>query len=84
MKIMAIRDNKAGAWHNPMYVNSVGGTLRSFGDEINSIEKGNPLAAHPEDYELWELGDWDEIKGKHTFLETPVSHGVGTNYRIAK
>ena len=33
-KIVIVRDIKANVYGNPMFVNSLGGAIRSFGDEI--------------------------------------------------
>lgn len=83
MKVLVVRDIKADAYAVPMYVASIGGCIRGFADEINKTDD-NPLARHPEDYELFEIGEYDELTGKHTFLEHPKSHGVGTNYKISR
>lgn len=81
MKIVAIRDIKADLWFNPIYVNSLGGAVRSFGDECTKPRENNPLAEHPEDYELYELGEWDERKGEFTILPRPSQIAAGSNYR---
>ena len=83
MKVVVIRDIKADLWFNPLVVTSVGGAVRSFGDECVNKRENNPLADHPEDYELYELGDWNEQQGSFTLHEKPKQIAVGSNYRKA-
>lgn len=58
MKIVSIRDIKTNAFGNPIYVANLGGAVRSFGDECLKAD-GNPLSIHPEDYELYHLGEFN-------------------------
>lgn len=82
MKIVIIRDIKANAYHNPQFVASLGGMIRAFADEIaKTDEKENPLAKHPEDYELYHFGEWDELAGTFQLLEKPVQIAAGSNFK---
>lgn len=58
--VLCIKDRAADAFGQPMFVASKGGAIRSFGDEINRKEPNNQLAAHPEDFDLYELGTYDD------------------------
>jgi len=83
MKILVVRDIKADAYAVPMFVASIGGCIRGFADEINKTDD-NPLARHPEDYELYELGEYDETTATFTFLPKPKSHGQGSSYKLTR
>lgn len=55
--------------------------IRSFGDECRRKEPGNALGAHPEDYELWHIGSFDDNTGFFRNLEERKQIAVGANYR---
>lgn len=54
--MVVIRDIQANVFGQPMFVATVGGAIRSFGDEINRADEKNVMYHHPEDFELYELG----------------------------
>lgn len=62
MIVCAVRDSAVQAYGRPLFVPTAGVAIRSFTDEIRK-EDGNPMAAHPEDYELFELAEFDEETG---------------------
>lgn len=66
LAVCAVFDSAVQAYSRPMFVPHTGAAIRGFGDEVNRKDAGNPLAAHPDDYELHHLGMWDEVNG--TFL----------------
>jgi hypothetical protein len=74
LKILAIRDIKADVYGNPIFAQSVGGAIRSFGDEANKND-GNPIALHPDDFELYLLGEFDQ--------DTAVFHIYDTKQRVS-
>lgn len=63
LKIVAVRDRAADVFAQPVFVGSLGAAMRSFGDEINRKVEGNALASHPEDYDLYHLGEYDDTDG---------------------
>lgn len=63
-KILAIRDRAADCFGQPIFTTSTGGGIRSFGDAINGQDK--TLAAHPEDFDLYLLGIFDDNTGTFT------------------
>lgn len=62
MKIIAIKDRAIDAYGQPIFVRATGQATRSFIDEINN-EKSE-MAKHPEDYDLYLLGEYDERSGQ--------------------
>lgn len=60
-KIVAIKDEALQAFGRPIFVVALGQATRSFGDEVNN-EKSE-LYAHPADFSLWLLGEYDDEKG---------------------
>lgn len=62
-KIVAVRDRAADVFGVPSFVLSTGAAIRSFSDEINrQVEKG-VLAEHPDDFDMYELGEFDDSDG---------------------
>lgn len=61
MKVVAVFDIKAKAYMQPWFAGNVGSAMRAFGDEVS--KEGSPLGRHPEDYQLFELGSYDDSTG---------------------
>lgn len=80
-KVCSIYDSKADAWMRPFVAQSTNAAIRSFGDEVNSSSRDSMVAAHPEDYCLYELGEWDERDGKLEVYSSPRSLGLGVNFK---
>lgn len=58
-KIYAVRDQKTDMYSQPFFLMSDGQAMRAFGDDVNRQAEDNPLFKHPEDYELFALGEWE-------------------------
>jgi hypothetical protein len=78
--IVVIRDIVANVYAQPQFVASLGGTIRGFGDEINRAAEDNPLYKHPEDFEMFTLGVYDDSDASFE-LTKPVSVAVGKNLK---
>lgn len=61
MKICVVRDRAVDAFGQPFFVKHVGEAMRSFQDEVNRV--GSPFNAHPDDYDLYLLGEYDDSNG---------------------
>jgi hypothetical protein len=55
--ICTVKDRAADAYGRPMFVPSAGVAIRSFSDEINRNNADNQLFNHPDDFDLYELGE---------------------------
>lgn len=64
--VLAVRDIQVGAFGRPIFAATRGQAVRSFSDEVNRPVDGNQLASHPEDFQLWHLGEFDEETGEFT------------------
>lgn len=68
--VLSVRDSAVDAYMPPFTVPAIGAGVRGFVDEINKRgQDAGPLAAHPEDYELFHVADWDEDSGR--FVSVP-------------
>lgn len=82
-KIVVIRDIKANVYGQPIFVSTTGGAIRSFGDECVKTD-GNPFALHPEDYELYHWGSYDELTCEFTPLPSMERLALGSNFKSSK
>lgn len=78
-KVFAIFDSKVELFDKPNLCKSRGEAMRMFKDLVN--ESGNVINKHPEDFTLFELGEYDSEKGKLIAHPTPVSCGVAIEYK---
>lgn len=62
-EICAIRDRAVDAFLRPFFATHLGGAKRSFRDEVNRAAPDNAMHAHPEDYDLYHLGSFDDNTG---------------------
>lgn len=69
--VMCARDIKVGAYAKPFFVSTVGQAVRAFGDEAKRKAPDNELANHPEDFELFELGAYDDLTASFELLSAP-------------
>lgn len=84
MQMVALRDIVANVMNQPNFVAHIGMAIRSFGDECQRKEKGNVMAEHPEDFELWHIGEYDDqdLSACRFFPEAERKQlAVGSNYR---
>lgn len=61
VKLFCVRDSAINSFNNPFCAPTPGFAERSFRDEVNRAE--SPMNAHPEDYELYHVGDFDPDSG---------------------
>lgn len=73
-KIFAVYDSKTGAYCAPFFLKARGEALRSFIDTA----QGNDtlISKHPEDFTLFELGEYDDLTASFKIHPSPVSLGV--------
>lgn len=79
MQVLYIRDLMADCVpFVPMYVHHIGAAIRDFGDQCK--KRDTTLGAHPEHYELWHYGEWDDVEAVFTPLPQKKQIAVGANY----
>lgn len=64
LKMYAVRDRASDQFANPMFLTSNGQAIRAFADEINRSGENNMLHQHPEDFDLYTLGEYDTDTGE--------------------
>lgn len=63
LNVVSVKDRAADAYMRPFFVPTVGMAVRSFSDEVRRGGEDNPMAKHPDDYDLYRLGTFDEDTG---------------------
>lgn len=71
LKVLAVYDVKAAAFNRPLFVPAVGLAERSFADEVNRVAPDNAMNSHPEDFNLFLIGEYDEVSGALSPLNPP-------------
>lgn len=69
--IFTIFDSKAEAFTKPFFMATVGTAIRAFSDALQ--DEKSDFARHSEDYTLFQIGEFDELKGVLTSLPSPRS-----------
>jgi hypothetical protein len=82
MVICSIRDSAADAYGRPFFLPSVGVAIRSFTDEVNRSSEDNQIYQHPEDFDLFELGEFDDTTGRFVLLDTPKQLALGRMVKV--
>ncbi|WNK14580.1 MAG: nonstructural protein [Microvirus sp.] len=60
--VISVRDSVSGAFTQPSFVRSKGEAIRSFSDAVGSKDSG--FCAHPADYTLYYIGEFDDLSGE--------------------
>jgi len=66
----SVRDLKAAAFAPPFFLGRDEVAVRTFSDAL--ADPGHPMAAHPEDYQLFYLGEFNDETGRLTGADAPV------------
>jgi len=79
--MFSIRDNKAAVFMPPFHSHNRGTAIRSI--QQNMLDENSSLAAYPEDFDLFEIGTFDDETGS---LEVGLIESLGpvSNFNIKK
>jgi len=78
-KIFSIYDSKTEAFMQPFFMATKGAAIRDWTQAI--ADEKTPFCRHPQDFTLFEIGEWDDQKGQITTHATPVSLGVAIEFK---
>jgi len=79
--MFALYDSKARVFCTPFFVPTQAVALRAFRHVAN--DEATQVSASPEDFTLFELGTWDDDKGRIVMLEQQINHGLATQFKEA-
>lgn len=77
--VCSVRDICADMFGQPFYQASIGMAQRSFSDSVNQNDGKNLLAAHPEHFELYHLGFYDDADASFDLFPKPKQLLLGSN-----
>ena len=80
--LCSVKDRAADAYGRPMFVPSTGVAIRSFSDEINRQADDNQLYNHPDDFDLYEFGEFDDNNGQFVIYEQPKLLSLGKQVKL--
>lgn len=69
--IFVVKDRAIDTYGLPFAQSSTAQALRGFSDEINSDITTSAVAKHPDDYDLYTIGEYDEDTGKIIPMQPP-------------
>lgn len=79
--ILAVRDRAMDAFMQPFFVPALGLGVRSFSDEVNRPE--SPMFAHPDDYDLFHIGHYDDATALVELVSPPRQVAIGKDVHRA-
>lgn len=62
--VFAVRDTCVGAFHLPMFFQNNAAAVRALGDAVNTPGKENAYYQHPEHYQLYAVGAFNDETGE--------------------
>lgn len=82
MTVVTVFDKAAAAYGRPSFVGAIGQAMRGFQDEVNRVADDNPMYRHPDDFELYHLGFFDDASGRFENVDPgPVFLTSGSNVK---
>ena len=82
LNICSVKDRAADAFGRPMFVPSTGVAIRSFSDELNRSDADNQLYNHPDDFDLYEFGVFDDNTGLFDLHDQPKLLSLGKQVKL--
>jgi hypothetical protein len=80
--ICAVKDRAADAFGRPLFVPSVGLAIRSFADEVNRSDSENQMFNHSDDFDLYEIGSFDDNTGIIECHPQPKLLSLGKSVKV--
>jgi hypothetical protein len=70
--VISVKDRAADVFNRPFFVPHRNVAIRDFTDEVNREAGDNQLNRHPDDFDLYLLGTFDDNLGSFTMEEQPL------------
>lgn len=80
--VLAIKDRAVDMYGRPIFMQAIGQAVRAFADEVNRAAPENQMYSHPDDFDLYELGTFDEHTGKFEGNEMPELVALGKQMKV--
>jgi len=79
--VCSVRDKATEVFSRPFYVATAAQAIRTFTDEVNRQGDDNQFNKHPTDFDLYELGSFNDEDG-HTDCINPRLLITGVNAKL--
>jgi len=79
-KIYTVYDHKAEAYLKPFYARTRGEAIRMFSESSNTVD--HPFNKYPEDFTLFECGEWDDENCMFNLHSSAHPCGKAIEYQI--
>lgn len=81
LRLFSLYDSGVGAYLKPFWADHKANAIRSFIQLINDkSDNNNMVANHPDQFVLFEIGEFDQNSGVFSSYQTPLSLGNGVEY----
>jgi len=70
--VVCVKDRAADVFNRPFFVPHRNVAIRDFTDEVNRVATDNQLNKHPDDFDLYLLGEFDDSRGAFVNNEPQV------------
>jgi len=80
--IVAVHDRATDSFNTPQAFKAKGEAIRAFQDAVNNPQSGT-MHQHPEDYDLYYLGEYDDHRGEVHPEDKPVQIAIGKNAKVS-
>jgi hypothetical protein len=80
--ICSVRDRATEVFSRPFYVATAAQAIRTFTDEVNRSADDNQFNKHPNDFDLYELGLFNDETGSTDDLALPRLLISGVNAKL--
>ena len=70
--VVSVKDRAADVFNRPFLVPHRNVAVRDFTDEVNRAAADNPLNKHPDDFDLYILGTFDDNSGAFVMEDVPT------------
>jgi len=78
-KIFSVYDSKAKCYATPFHMKTVAQALRSWQTIVNDPK--TQFCEYPEDFTLYEIGEFSELTGTFENLKKPNNLGLASNFK---
>lgn len=81
LMVYSIYDSKVSFYDRPVFMRNRGEALRGW--EIAANDEKTSICAHPHDFALMEIGEFDDQTGALTSHAVPISLGLAVHFKKA-
>lgn len=78
LKVFSVYDSKVESYFKPFYCQTKGEAIRSFTEISN--DNTSQIGKYPEDFTLFEVGEFDDANCSFELLDTPSSIGKAIEF----